>query len=190
MRDATRCVPHALRLPHHVLADAEILEHLHAALRRDQHVGADQRVRRDQDGGEDRDLDVEDLALDDAALAARCRTRWRARCAASRTGASRTRRSRSALQIPSCVCALRMSVDAACAYGASGALDVRRQQRGRGSATTTSVRLGRRLVEQDSARPQTRSRTNGTAASRMLNAMPPARNSTLSSPALSQTRFA
>ena len=38
--------------------------------------------------------------------------------------------------------------------------------------------------------PQTTSSTNGTAASMMLNAMPPARNSTLSSPALSQTRLA
>jgi hypothetical protein len=40
------------------------------------------------------------------------------------------------------------------------------------------------------ANPETSSRTNGTTASRMLNAIPPARKKMLSSPALSQTRFA
>ena len=43
---------------------------------------------------------------------------------------------------------------------------------------------------QQRRKPDTSSNTNGTAANRMLNAMPPARKKMLSSPELSHTRFA
>ena len=50
--------------------------------------------------------------------------------------------------------------------------------------------IGRRLVEDVRRARRRGARTNGTAARRMLNAIPPARKKTLSSPALSQTRLA
>jgi hypothetical protein len=56
------------------------------------------------------------------------------------------------------------------------------------SETLASDAAGDRLRRYPS--PLTRSRKNGTAASRMLNAMPLARKKMLSSPLLSQTRRA
>ena len=67
-RERDEPAEHVLHRAHHVGADPESLEDLHAARRREREVRAQRRVGDEQQRRHDRDLNVEQLALNDPAI--------------------------------------------------------------------------------------------------------------------------